>query len=245
MGRSILKQKNPQHIAIVMDGNGRWAASRKLPRIEGHRQGVLVVKDIIQACLKHQIPVLSLFTFSHENWARPAEEVNFLMALFLNSLTNELDGLIEHGIRLRFLGSRQELTANLIEQMQHAEHLTAKNHGLTLNIALNYSGKWDILQAVEKLLATKVDSNHSTEDLLSANLCTYGLPDPDLFIRTSGEQRISNFFLWQLAYTELYFTEVFWPDFNAQCFEKALEFYQSRERRFGKTSQQLQDGEYV
>lgn len=240
-----MKQKNPQHVAIVMDGNGRWAAKRNLPRIEGHRQGVLVVKEIIQACLKHDIPFLSLFTFSHENWARPAEEVNFLMELFLTSLTTELDGLIEHGIRLRFLGSRRELTTNLIDKMNHAEQQTDINSRLTLNIALNYSGKWDILQAVEKLFSDNAQTLKISEDLLSSYLCTHGMPDPDLFIRTSGEQRISNFFLWQLAYTELFFTQDFWPDFNLECFEKALAFYHSRERRFGKTSQQLQDGQYV
>lgn len=240
-----MKQKNPQHIAIVMDGNGRWAAQRNLERIEGHRQGVMVVKEIIQACLKHEVPVLSLFTFSHENWARPQEEVNFLMELFLNSLTTELDGLIEHGIRLRFLGSRLELKENLIDKMNHAEQQTAINNRLTLNIALNYSGKWDILQAIEKLLSENIQTSKISEDILDLYLCTHGLPDPDLFIRTSGEQRISNFFLWQLAYTELFFTEIFWPDFNTEYFEKALTYYRTRERRFGKTSQQLQDGQYV
>ena len=228
-----------------MDGNGRWASKQNLPRIEGHRQGVVVVKEIIEACVKHHIPVLSLFTFSHENWARPQDEVNFLMELFLTSLANELDSLKAHGVRLQFLGSRQGLSSSLIERMNDAQQFTASNQTLILNIALNYSGKWDILQAVESLRSKESQDQPLTEEMFDEALSTYGIPDPDLFIRTSGEQRISNFFLWQLAYTELYFTDVFWPDFNSACFEQALDFYHSRERRFGKTSQQLQDGQYV
>ncbi len=244
-----MKQKNPQHIAIVMDGNGRWAAQRGFERIEGHKQGVEVVKKVIEICLVKKIPVLSLFTFSHENWARPEDEINFLMSLFLNALTVELPNLITNGVKLRFLGSRQQLSAQLVQQMDKAEAQTQQNHRLILNIALNYSGKWDILNAFEQYLSQICGKDQKLAPLdeyeFEKYLSTKGLPDPDLFIRTSGEQRISNFFLWQIAYTELYFTDVFWPDFNETYFEKALDFYFARERRFGKTSQQLKEQKYV
>ncbi len=236
-----MKQKNPKHIAIVMDGNGRWASQRGLPRIEGHRQGVQVVRDMIQCCLQHQIPILSLFTFSQENWARPEEEVHFLMGLFLDSLSIELPSLIEHGVQLRFLGEREGLSDILIQKMNDAEAKTSHHHQLILNIALNYSGKMDILTAIGKILEQGISSHQLDEQLFSSLLSTHDMPNPDLFIRTSGEQRISNFFLWQLAYTELYFTDIFWPDFDAECFAKALAFFHTRERRFGKISQQLQD----
>lgn len=236
-------QKKPNHVAMVMDGNGRWAAQRGLPRVEGHRQGLKVVKEAMQWCIAHAIPVLSLFAFSHENWERPTEEVNFLMDLFLQSLQTELPNLMKNGIRLRFLGAQTRLNAELIAQMRAAERMTAENHRLSLNLAMNYSGQWDILQAFQQLLAHQDLRGLSLEQLeqrFGQHLSTQGLPNPDLFIRSSGEQRISNFFLWQIAYTELYFTEVNWPDFSQQDFEQALHFFAGRERRFGKTSQQIQ-----
>jgi undecaprenyl diphosphate synthase len=234
-----LNQKIPKHVAIVMDGNGRWAESRGLPRSEGHRHGVGVVKNIVQACLKNQISVLSVWAFGSENWGRPAAEVNFLMDLFLQSLEKEQQELHEHGIRLRFTGNREQLSIVLREQMQRAEDLTCDNKKLILNVVLNYGGKWDIIQ-VTKQLATQVAAkslavDDITEQLFAQHLNTYGLPDPDLLIRTSGEQRISNFFLWQLAYSELYFSEVYWPDFTISDFEKALQAFSKRERRYGKT----------
>jgi undecaprenyl diphosphate synthase len=244
-----LKQKKPQHIAIVMDGNGRWAAQRGLERIEGHVQGVQVAKKTVEACLENEIEILSLFAFSNENWARPKEEVQFLMDLFLQFLKTELAALKENGVRLKFLGSREGLSNALIHEMNEAETLTMQNHRLILNIALNYSGKWDILNAVNRILECSKQGLFNINDLSEAKfgefLSTENLVEPDLFIRTSGEQRISNFFLWQIAYTELYFTRICWPDFDKTEFMRALEFYASRERRYGKTSQQIKDKKYV
>ena len=235
-----MKQNNPKHVAIVMDGNGRWAAQRGLMRVEGHQRGVLVVKEVIKAAIQHDIPNLSLFAFSHENWHRPEDEINFLMKLFVQSLHQELAELIQQGIRLRFLGASERLSNALKTEMALAEERTSQNCRLNLNIALNYAGKWDILQAVKAALGSGITLENLSENDISMYLTTPPDTNPDLFIRTSGEQRISNFFLWQLAYTELYFTDVLWPDFNALEFEKALAFYQSRERRFGKISAQLQ-----
>ncbi|WP_115304981.1 MULTISPECIES: isoprenyl transferase [Legionella] len=239
----------PQHIAIVMDGNGRWAESRGLLRVEGHRAGVEAVKTVIRCCLESQIPILSLFAFSSENWSRPENEVEFLMQLFIEALNHEVQELHQHGIQLKFTGDRGALSAALCEQMHAAEKLTENNERLTLNIVVNYGGKWDIVQAT-KAIAKKVCAGELMLDAidemaLAEELSTQGLQDPDLFIRTSGEQRISNFFLWQLAYTELYFTEVHWPDFNADEFQKALASFSRRERRYGKTSQQLKEPNHV
>jgi undecaprenyl diphosphate synthase len=228
-----------------MDGNGRWATQKGLPRIEGHRQGVVVVREIIEACVKHDIGYLSLFTFSHENWSRPLDEVNFLMELFISALQKELPELIEKGVRLRFLGAKEGLSDNLVEQMAQAENQTRHNSRLQLNLALNYTGKWDILNAAKKCLDQGISSEDLDARVFESRLSTFELPDPDLMIRTSGEKRISNFFLWQLAYTELYFTDVLWPDFNTASFEEALNYYLSRERRFGKTSQQIRDEKHV
>ncbi len=227
-----------------MDGNGRWAQSRGLLRIKGHRAGADAVKSTIRCCLQHQIPILSLFAFSSENWSRPENEVAFLMQLFVEALEREVQGLHHHGISLRFTGDMSGLSQALQEQMQLAEELTKNNKQLILNIVVNYGGKWDLVQAVKKI-AKKVDAGLSVdaidESLLSQSLSTFDLPDPDLFIRTGGEKRISNFFLWQLAYTELYFADVHWPDFSAEEFEKALASFSRRERRYGKTSQQLNE----
>lgn len=228
-----------------MDGNGRWAERHGLPRSEGHRVGVDVVKTMVKTCVKKNISVLSVWAFGSENWARPAAEVDFLMQLFLQSLEREIDELYESGVCLRFTGDRSQLTEALCEQMTLAERLTGENTKLILNVIINYGGKWDIVQAAKTLASQVADGQMSldaiNDESFARLLNTHGLPDPDLFIRTSGEQRISNFFLWQLAYTELYFAEVCWPDFTVLEFEKALDFYSSRERRYGKTSKQLSE----
>jgi len=238
-----LNQKIPQHVAIVMDGNGRWAENSGLPRVEGHRAGVEIVKAIVQACLEKNIAMLSLFAFSCENWARPADEVDFLMQLFIVVIGQETERLNEHGICLKFIGDRDRLSSELRSQMDSAEKLTANNKKLHLNIAINYSGKWDIVQAMRAVVSHVLDGSilpqKIDEQLFTNYLSTAQLPDPDLFIRTSGEQRISDFFLWQLAYTELYFTEVKWPEFTVEEFEQALHTYSLRERRYGLISKQL------
>lgn len=224
-----------------MDGNGRWAENRGLPRVEGHRVGVEAVKAIVQSCLENKIAVLSLFAFSSENWARPAIEVDFLMQLFVKALGREIQELHQHGVCLRFTGDRSNLSELLCREMQAAESLTSKNSQLILNIALNYGGKWDIVQAAKALVKQAIDDEISLENIdeiaFEKLLNTSGLPDPDLFIRTSGEQRISNFFLWQLAYTELYFSDILWPDFTADEFEKALACFSMRKRRYGLTTE--------
>ncbi|MBA2650588.1 MAG: di-trans,poly-cis-decaprenylcistransferase [Legionella sp.] len=230
--------KIPKHIAIVMDGNGRWAQSRGLARIEGHRSGIDPVKKIIKCCLEKKISCLSLFAFSSENWARPEEEVNFLMQLFIESIKNEVYGLNLKGIRMRFIGDREQLTQPLQEQMRDAEALTQNNSQLIVNVLVNYGGKWDLLNAAKKftkaVMSGGLDLDTASESDFAQFLDTDGLQEPDLFIRTSGELRISNFYLWQLAYTELYFTEVHWPDFTELEFNLALESFNQRKRRFGQ-----------
>jgi len=233
-----LELKMPQHIAIVMDGNGRWAESRGLERIEGHKAGVVSVKKMISCCLEKKISCLSLFAFSSENWSRPISEVNFLMELFIESLRREVAELNHLSIRLRFTGDRAPLSSVLQEKMQEAESLTQQNQQLILNIVVNYGGKWDLVNATKKIAQDVLAGNLGVEQINEATfaefLDTKGLPEPDLFIRTSGELRISNFFLWQLAYTELYFTEVHWPDFNERELEQALIAFNKRKRRFGQ-----------
>ncbi|WP_131795178.1 isoprenyl transferase [Fluoribacter gormanii] len=235
-----MEQKIPQHVAIIMDGNGRWAENRGLPRIEGHKAGVESVKKMIRCCMTKGIPCLSLFAFSSENWSRPAEEVNFLMELFLESLRKELPELNQHGIRLRFTGDRGLLSPVLQKQMQDAELLTVNNAQLILNVVVNYGGKWDLVNAAKKITKAVLNGELNIDDINETSFAHYldtsGLPDPDLFIRTSGELRISNFFLWQLAYTELYFTEVHWPDFGEHELELALNAFNKRKRRFGQIS---------
>lgn len=228
-----------------MDGNGRWAQNRGLLRSEGHRAGADSVKVVIRCCLQHKIPVLSVFAFGSDNWSRPAKEVDFLMQLFVEALKNEVQELNTLGVRLRFTGDRAALSKKLCQHMEEAERQTRQNDQLILNIVVNYGGKWDLVQA-SKILAKKVFEgelkvDEINETLFAQYLSTHDLPDPDLFIRSSGEQRISNFFLWQLAYTELYFATVHWPDFDALEFQKALDSFSARERRYGKTSQQIQE----
>ncbi len=228
----------PNHIAIIMDGNGRWAKARNLPRHQGHIAGTAAVKNIVQACLKTGGPILSLFAFSSENWERPKEEVNALMALFIEALQSEVEALHHHQVSLRFTGNLTHLAPALQAQIQQSTALTAQNKALTLNIVMNYGGRWDIVEAC-KALAQQVKNGQLTteqidEQQLAAHLATAPLPDPDLLIRTSGEQRISNFFLWQLSYTELYFSPVYWPDFDEAAFNQAIEHFQTRQRRFGQ-----------
>ena len=231
------------HVAIIMDGNGRWAKQRKLPRTAGHRQGIKATQEIIEACVQHEIKYLTLFAFSSENWKRPKTEISVLMDLFVESLQSEVQSLNEKGVCLRFLGHRPAFSNGLCEQIQQAEVLTRNNDTLFLNIAMGYGGRWDILQAVENIVEDVVHERLAAGDideaLLENRLVTHGIPAPDLFIRTGGEKRISNFLLWQLAYTELYFCDTLWPDFNPDELEKAFENFRVRQRRFGLIQEQL------
>jgi undecaprenyl diphosphate synthase len=236
-------QVQPRHIAIIMDGNGRWAKRKHLPRLAGHKAGIEAVQQTVKYCVEKKIEVLTLFAFSSENWRRPQEEVSYLMQLFIKALKNEANKLHEQNIQLRVIGDRTRFDENLREQIALVENLTVNKTGLKLLLATNYGGQWDITQAVQGI-ANSIEkgvfsSEAVTAELIQKHLCFSDLPDPDLFIRTSGEQRISNFILWQLAYTELYFTDVLWPDFNAEELDKAFAFFARRERRFGLTSEQL------
>lgn len=230
----------PQHIAVIMDGNGRWAKKRFLPRVAGHKRGVEVVREVVRLCANHGVKYLTLFAFSSENWRRPADEVSFLMSLFMEALQQEVGKLDENNICLRMIGDCSRFDPALVDKIAEAEAQTASNDGLTLTVAVNYGGRWDIMQAMKRLLAEKPGLAQSfTESDLAAYLSMHYAPEPDLFIRTGGEQRISNFLLWQLAYSELYFTETLWPDFDEAEFKRAIASYQQRERRFGRTSEQL------
>jgi len=230
----------PKHIAVIMDGNGRWARKRFLPRIAGHKRGVETVRDLVKSCINLKVEYLTLFAFSSENWRRPAEEVSFLMSLFMQALKREVAKLHQNNIKLVMIGDRSRFDAELIAQIEASELLTANNTGLVLSIAANYGGRWDVLQAVNKMqLAAPQLVGFYSEDHLTPYLSMSYAPEPDLFIRTGGEKRISNFLLWQLAYTELYFTDTLWPDFNQEAFNSAISSYQKRERRFGRTSEQL------
>lgn len=231
----------PQHIAIVMDGNGRWAKKRFLPRVAGHVKGVEAIRRTIEGCIVRNIPYLTVFAFSSENWKRPGEEVSFLMNLFLSSLEKETDKLHDNDIRLKVVGDLSRFDVPLQKAIAVAEEKTSKNSTLTLTVCANYGGRWDILQAARRMSSEGLDGQDMTEERLSSYLALSYAPEPDLFIRTGGETRISNFLLWQLAYSELYFTETFWPDFDNAEMEKAIASFQSRERRFGKTSEQLTD----
>jgi undecaprenyl diphosphate synthase len=227
----------PRHVAIIMDGNGRWAKRQHLPRIAGHRRGVEAVRATVRACAERGIGYLTLFAFSSENWRRPAEEVALLMQLFQMALTSEVEKLHRSGVRLKVVGDTSRFDAGIRRAIEQGERLTADNRGLTLTIAANYGGRWDLVQAINKALKEKKDSLEEQD--LSRHLAMSYAPEPDLFIRTGGEQRISNFLLWQLAYTELYFTETLWPDFDEGALDMAIASYRARERRFGRTSEQL------
>lgn len=233
----------PRHVAIIMDGNGRWAQARQLPRIAGHEQGVKAVENVIKAALEKKIPILTLFAFGIENWQRPSDEVNFLMDLFVQNLEAQLPKFIENNIQLRIVGDRSNIDSTLRQKIIDVEQKTAHHQQLILVIAFNYSGRWDILQATQTLCAQaaaqQLDPTTLSYTDLQKALAFADLPDPDLFIRTSGELRISNFMLWQLAYTELYFTDVLWPDFNEEHFQQALDAFASRQRRYGLTAEQV------
>jgi undecaprenyl diphosphate synthase len=232
----------PKHVAVIMDGNGRWARKRFLPRIAGHKRGVETVRDLVKKCIEIKVEYLTLFAFSSENWRRPPEEVSFLMGLFMEALKREVSKLHQNNIKLIMIGDRSRFDAGLIEKIESSEQLTANNTGLVLTIAANYGGRWDVLQAVNKLYrAEPALAGSYNEEHLTPYLSMSYAPEPDLFIRTGGEKRISNFLLWQLAYTELYFTDTLWPDFNEAAFNSAIQSYQQRERRFGRTSEQLSE----
>ena len=233
----------PRHVAIIMDGNGRWATSRHLPRAAGHSKGVDRVEEIVEACVVRGITHLTLFAFSSENWRRPHDEVSLLMRLFIGTLERQVARLHSNGIRLRIIGDLDRFEPRLRELIAQAERKTGGNERLTLTIAANYGGRSDILGAFRRMLAKDpalaADPSLIDEESLAPYLAMHDAPEPDLFIRTGGEQRISNFLLWQLAYTELYFTEVYWPSFDANELDRAIASYQTRERRFGRTSEQV------
>ncbi len=236
-------KKIPQHIAIIMDGNGRWAKARDLPRSAGHKEGLKTVKMAVKTCAEAGVKVLSLFAFGSDNWQRPDEEVKFLMELFIQALHSEVSELHEKSLRIRFVGDRTAFSEELQECIEFSEKLTQDNQGMQLVLAMNYGGQWDILEATQKLAQQVADGVLNTSDItpqeFAKNLATQDLVTPDLFIRTSGEKRISNFFLWQMAYTELFFCDEYWPDFNQESLQKAMTWFSQRERRFGKTSEQI------
>ncbi|WP_043945845.1 polyprenyl diphosphate synthase [Ralstonia solanacearum] len=233
----------PRHVAIIMDGNGRWATERHLPRMAGHSRGLDAVRAVVEAAGNRGVRYLTLFAFSSENWRRPAEEVSFLMKLFMTALRREVSKLHESGFRLRVVGDLSAFNPRIQLLIREAEAKTAANSGLTVTIAANYGGRWDILQAMRALVADQPDiaPEAITEEAISPYLALAYAAEPDLFIRTGGEQRISNFMLWQLAYSELYFTERYWPDFDAAELDRAFAWYRNRERRFGRTSAQLEE----
>ncbi|AHG64017.1 polyprenyl diphosphate synthase [Advenella mimigardefordensis] len=235
----------PRHIAIIMDGNGRWATRRFMPRTAGHAKGVQAVRRVVEYCGANGIDYLTLFAFSSENWRRPQEEVSLLMKLFVQALEKEVSRLNSNNVRLRVVGDLSPFEPYLQKLIRDAEAVTNGNSGLTLTIAANYGGRWDILQAFRKMLQAHPELAQETEQvseqMLNEYLCMHWAPEPDLFIRTGGESRISNFLVWQLAYTELYFTDCYWPDFGAKDMDRAIEWYRGRERRFGRTSAQISD----
>jgi undecaprenyl diphosphate synthase len=229
----------PRHIAIIMDGNGRWATKRFLPRVAGHGKGVEAVRAVVEACVERGVEYLTLFAFSSENWRRPAEEVSLLMRLFVTALEREVSKMHANDIRLKVVGDLSRFDATLQRLVANAERRTAGNSRLTLTICANYGGRWDIMQAVGKMVAASPGRTEFGEEQLASHLAMAYAPEPDLFIRTGGEERISNFLLWQLAYTELYFTDTYWPDFDAEALDLAIASYRQRERRFGRTSAQV------
>lgn len=238
-GRSL-----PRHIAIIMDGNNRWAKERRLPGLAGHKAGVKSVRAVIECCVEQGVEALTLFAFSSENWKRPAVEVSGLMQLFMLALKNEVRKLARHNIRLQVIGDLSRFSPELQQLIHKAQAETAGNTGLTLNIAANYGGRWDIVSAAQQLARRCAEGRLKPEEIDEALFAQYlslaDLPAPDLCIRTGGEQRVSNFLIWQLAYTELYFTDCFWPDFDKQAMLAALQSYLTRERRFGRTSEQVE-----
>lgn len=243
MNELIVDNGNPQHIAIIMDGNGRWAEKKLMSRIMGHKAGVKAVRNIVECCVKEEIKVLSLFAFSSENWRRPKKEVTMLMELFMGTLQTQVDELDKNNIKLRIIGDKSAFSEKLQNKIVQAERQTESNSGLVLIIAVNYGGRWDIAQAFRqitaKIVAGELLVEEITEKLIGQHIVTAGLPEPDLFIRSGGEERVSNFLLWQLAYTEFYFTETLWPDFGQALLIEAINSFKSRQRRFGCTGEQI------
>ena len=233
---AVASESVPRHIAIVMDGNGRWASKRFLPRIAGHKQGVDVLKRTVRSCVQRGVAVLTVFAFSSENWKRPADEVSGLMDIMVAALSRELNQLKKDGVHLQFIGEREALSQRVQQCLVDAERETSSNRTLTLNVCFNYGGRWDIVHAAQALAAA---GEPITEASLSSRLSTFATGDPDLVVRTGGEMRMSNFLLWQAAYSELYFSDVLWPDFDEAALDRAIQAYVSRERRFGMTSAQL------
>ena len=242
--RAARNKTLPSHVAIIMDGNGRWAKQRGLPRFAGHRAGVSSLREIVKSCTVLGVSALTVYAFSTENWKRPISEVSRLMELFMTSLKKEITELNKNNIRLRFIGDHQAFPAKLRNSIQDAQEMTRNNSGLQFVVAVNYGGRWDITHALcmvaEKIRSGELDSGDINEHLLSSFIALSDLPPPDLFIRTGGERRISNFLMWQLAYTELYFTDCLWPDFGPDQFAEALHWFAGRERRYGQTSAQVQ-----
>jgi len=239
----------PRHVAVIMDGNGRWAKSRGQSRVMGHKKGAEAVRKIIRNCGDHGVEYLTLFAFSSENWKRPGREVKLLMELFISVLEKDIDVLVENGVRLRIIGDLDRFGKRIGKLIKKAEKRTASNDRMHLLIAANYGGRWDIIQASQKLAELsrngEINPAEINEEMFSHYLVTDDIPDPDLFIRTGGEKRISNFLIWQLAYSELYFTDVLWPDFSKENLIDALRWYASRERRFGKTSEQVRKADHA
>ena len=237
-------ERFPQHIAIVMDGNGRWAEKRNKARVMGHRAGVEAVRGVVEYCAEQGVEVLTLFAFSSENWRRPKKEVGLLMDLFMTALGREVKRMHTNDVRLRFIGDKSKFAGALQERIKNAEEVTENNKGLTVVVAANYGGRWDITQATKKLAGLVKKGDLSVDDITSEKLADCislsDLPEPDLFIRTGGEQRISNYLLWQLAYTELYFTDTLWPDFDKESLAEAIVSFASRQRRFGQTGKQVE-----
>ena len=227
----------PRHVCVIMDGNGRWAKKRLLPHVMGHKHGLTALENLAARCAELGVEYLTVFAFSTENWRRPEDEVSFLMKLFLQALGGKVTKMHQNNLRLKVIGNRSRFPSAIVEGIEAAERLTANNTGLTLTVAADYGGRWDILQAANRLIAE--GKSEITEDDLSRCLSLAEAPEPDLFIRTGGETRISNFMLWQMAYAEFYFTDALWPDFDAAEFDRAISSFRVRERRFGRTSEQL------
>lgn len=243
-GASSADPRIPRHVAVIMDGNGRWARQRHLPRTAGHREGVKSVRAVVEESVRRRVEILTLFAFSSENWQRPRSEVNILMELFMSALRGEIPRLHENGVQVRMIGERGAFPVKLQRRVADAERLTAGNRRLTLQVAANYGGRWDITQAARRLVADvqagRLDPSGIDEQAIAQRLSFPDLPEPDLFIRTGGEQRLSNFVLWQSAYAELYFTDLPWPDFDAAAFGQALDAFARRQRRFGRTGEQVE-----
>ena len=240
------KSSKPKHIIIIMDGNGRWAEQNGLTRSAGHKAGVKVLRNLIEHAVQLELKILTVYAFSRENWQRPKKEVELLLDLFISSLESEVKDLHENNIKLNFIGETDRFSEKLKKSMSKSESLTSNNSKLTLNVALNYSGRWDIYNAllsiIDDMAAKKITKNDVNEELINTKLSLADYNEPDLLIRTGGEKRLSNYLLWQIAYTELYFTNTLWPDFNTDQFDLALDWYTKRQRRFGKTSAQIENG---